>query len=467
VKKAKFLNEVHGGDARGEPYMETGSSVDRVRELVDKHGIERVRVSFSDVHGVSRGRYVPIRAYLNQVRHNGMEFSNAIFAMDSGGGIAPGTTIPMDNGFPNWRLVVDESTFHPLPWRVGEARVFADMVTPDGQPVGLLPRQVLRNVVGALTEQGLQVQVGMEYEFYLLNRTPGQAPTPLDSRVQYNSELEHASAMERFAPLMQGLRDLGIEVEAFGEEYAPSQYEINLHHGPAAEATDQAFMFKQAVKEVLTEPGVVASFMSKPFADSNGSGCHIHVSITDGTGRNLFADDSTGDGLSRTCRAFIGGLLAHAEGLMALTNPTINCYKRVVPGRFAPVMANWGYDNRNCVVRITASRGAGTHIEFRAPSAVSNPYVAVAAVLVAGWDGIQQNLDPGQPEQSGISPVQEARPLPSSLSEALDALAADEALTAGLGPAFINDYIAIKRNEMNRFAKAVTNWEWDEYIDLY
>lgn len=441
-------------------------SGERVLKLVEQQNIRMVHISFADMHGVSRGRYVPIGAYLNQVREGGMEFSNAIFVMDTNAGIASGTSIPMNDGFPNWKLVVDETTFAPIPWRPGEARVLADMVMPDGQPVDVLPRQVLKRVIRRLAEQGLTAQAGTEHEFYLLERDGNGTPRPADPLVQYNSELEHIAAMRRFDPLMQGMREMGIQVEAFGEEYAPSQYEVNLRYQPSMQAADEAFTFKQAVKEMFSDPSTFASFMSKPFANANGCGCHIHLSVLDTNGHNVLADASQPDGLSRTCKAFIGGLLTHAPALMALTNPTVNCYKRAVPGRFAPVVANWGYDNRTCVVRVAATRGAGTHIEYRAPSGLSNPYIALAATLAAGLDGIQRNLDPGDPELPG-APATGSATLPQSLPQALAELEADDVLQDALGVVFVRDFIAIKRHEATRYMTAVTQWEWDEYLRLY
>lgn len=442
-------------------------ATESIRRSIQDHGLHTVRVSFADMHGVSRGRNVPVAAFLDQVLPGGMEFSNAIFVMDTAGGIAGGTSIRMDNGFPNWKLVVDPETFVAVPWRPGEARVIADMVTPEGEPVDVLPRVVLKRATDLLNTRGLQARVALEYEFYLFQRERAGAPVPVVHTVQYNSELKHAQVTRIFEPLLQGLRDQGVQVEALGQEYSPSQYEVNLRHAPAVAAADAAFHFKQAVKEVMDQQGYLASFMSKPLVTANGSGCHVHLSLTGPDGRNLFEDPSAPDGLSDTCRHFIGGLLAHARALSALCNPTVNCYKRVVPGRFAPVNVTWGYDNRTCLVRIPQSRGQATHIEFRLPSAMVNSYVAIAAVLAAGSRGVDDRLDPGAPELSNAYANEGATPLPSSLPEALDALAADEVLAQRLGPAFTGDFVAVKRHEAARYQAAVTNWEWDEYLEMY
>lgn len=439
-----------------------------IEEIARRHEIKTVRVSFSDMHGVSRGRHVPIRAFLEMVRSGGMEFSNAIFVMDTSGDIAAGTSIFMGNGFPNWRLVVDEKTFVPIPWRPGEARVLADMVRPDGQAVDVMPRSLVHRQVQRLESLGLRAQATAEYEFYLFRtRQGGGPPEPYVGAVQYNSELKHAQVSHIFEPLVLGLEAQGIQVEAFAQEYSPSQYEVNLHHMPALEAADAAFTFKQAVKEVMHDQGLLASFMSKPLVNANGSGCHVHISLQDQDGGNAFDDPSATDGLSDRGRAFIAGVLQHAPALTALVNPTVNCYKRIVPGRFAPVNATWGYDNRTCLMRVPLSRGAGTHVEFRGPSAVSNPYVVLAALLAAGIDGVERGLDPGAPELGNAYGNSEATPLPSTMEDALDSLLADEVLQERLGSAFTGDFIAIKRHEAARFRTSVTNWEWDEYLDLY
>lgn len=439
-----------------------------VREFIASHSIESVRVSFADLHGVSRGRVVPARAFLEGVLRDGMEMSNAVFVMDSSGGIAPGTSIPMDRGFPNWRMVPDLKTFGPVPWKPGEARVLCDVLDEEGEAVPVLPRIVLKQQLARLLGMGFEGRAAPEYEFYLFApRNGGAPPEPVMPTVQYNSELKHAAVSHIFAPLLRALSEEGADVEALGQEYSPSQYELNLAHRPFLQAADGALIVKESVKEALSDQGFLATFMSKPLAAANGSGCHIHVSLSGPGGENLFADPEAADGLSDLCRRFIGGLLDHARALFALTNPTVNCYKRVVPGRFAPVNVSWGYDNRTCLIRVPLSRDKGTHIEFRAPSALANPYVALAALLAAGLDGVARHLSPSDPVRGDAYADPSLPPLPASLPEGLQALSADGVLREALGETFCSDFAAIKRHEAARFALAVTDWEWNEYLDMY
>jgi glutamine synthetase len=444
--------------------------VDRsqVAAFIAEHGVKAVRVSFADLHGVARGRTVPARAFVAEVLEDGMEMSNAVFAMDTAGGIALGTSIPMDIGFPNWRMIPDLDTFGPVGGRPGEARVLADVVDPGGAPVEVAPRTVLQRQVERLARRGWHGRAAPEVEFYLFHaRAAGGPPQPVMTTVQYNSELKHAAMSPILSPVLAALEEEGHEVEALGQEYSPSQYELNFRHRPILEAADRLFTAKATLKEVLAAEGYLATFMPKPLAQANGSGCHVHLSLYDGEGHNLFSDPASRDGLSDLCRRFIGGLLFHAGALFCLTNPTVNCYKRVVPGRFAPVNVTWGYDNRTCLVRVPRARGEATHIEFRAPSAIANPYITLAAVLAAGLDGVERGLDPGPATGGDAYQDRTAARLPGSLPEALRALAADDALMALIGPTFCQDFLAIKAHEAERFAHAVTDWEWDEYLDMY
>jgi glutamine synthetase len=245
-----------------------------------------------------------------------------------------------------------------------------------------------------------------------------------------------------------------------------SQYEINLQHGEALDAADRGFRLKAAVKDVAALGGLVATFMGKPFNDQGGSGLHLHISL-DKNGSNAFDDPSDANGTSDVMRHFLGGVMAHAPALMAFLNPTINAYRRLVPDSLAPTHANWGLDNRATFIRIPPERGEGTRIEIRVGDGAANPYLAVAALLIAGAHGIREQLAPPLPvtgDAYRADPDVIGEPLPKSLDEAIAALERDPVVRQGLGPEIVETFVAIKRFELERHRSWVSDWEIAEYL---
>ena len=430
--------------------------IQRVAALVEEKGIQTVRVSLGDLHGIARGRAVPAPVFLNDIARGGMYMTNFLLAIDSACGIAPITSIDLTNGFPNWRMVPDLTTFTLLPWAPGQARVLADLCDPDGHPAAM-PRSLLKRVLAQAHEAGFTVDSALEYEFYVFRRDATGNPVPFDTTIQYSSELVHARAEEVWAPIFAAMPEMGIGVEAVSHEYSPAQLEINLTHQRGLRAADDGFQFKTSVKELLDRRGLLATFMAKPLNGSNGNGCHLHVSLLDREGRNLFDDRSAEHGVSNLFWRFLAGQVRHARGMMALTSPTLNCYKRVVPNRFAPLTATWGFEDRTTLIRIPLQRGSATHQENRIASAAANPYLVTAAIVAAGLDGIKRDVD--------LPP--EADALPRSMPEALAALQVDDLIADTFGEQFIRDYVAIKTMEVERAQMYVTDWDRQEYMEMF
>jgi glutamine synthetase len=257
-----------------------------------------------------------------------------------------------------------------------------------------------------------------------------------------------------------------LRVLAFNHEFMNSQYEVNLCHTDALLAADWAFRLKAAVKDVAAQHGLVATFMGKPFNDQGGSGTHLHVSLNRDE-RNAFDAPAEDDGVSAELRAFSAGVLAHAPGLMALLNPTINAYRRIQPDSLAPTHANWGPDNRGTFIRIPPERGAAARIEIRVADGAANPYLAIAAILTAGAHGLREGLRP-PPTVHGdayrADPELIGPALPVSLDAALDALEDDEVLCRALGPEIVETFVAVKRFEIERHRAWVSDWEIAEYL---
>jgi glutamine synthetase len=263
--------------------------------------------------------------------------------------------------------------------------------------------------------------------------------------------------------MARDLSAMGIGAFAMNHEFMNSQYEINLHHAGALEAADRAFWLRTGVKDMAAQRGLLATFMGKPFNDQGGSGFHVHLSL-ERDGANAFTDPKDPDGVSNDLRHALAGIVAHAPALMALLNPTINAYRRLVPDSLAPTHGNWGWDNRTTFVRIPPDRGPGTRIEVRVGDGSANAHLAIAGVLCAAQHGVRDELELQPPiEEDAYAASAPGDPLPQSLEQALDALEGDELLCGLLGAETVDTFVAAKRFECERHSQWVTDWELDEY----
>ncbi len=378
-----------------------------------------------------------------------------------------GDVIPIDGGLPDGLPDVlarpDLSTLRTLPWEPGVAHVLADVFDPDGTPSAIDPRTVLKKVLEQFAWLGQQPIVAPELEFFLL-----EADGPGWRRYAEASGNVYVSGRKGDPSnfLLRALRSLDgydIGVYAANHEFSSGQFEINLWHTDALAAADNGYRFKSAIKELARIDGLLATFMAKPFNDEGGSGFHLHFSTLGADGASLFDDPSDPAGLSAAARSAIGGLIAHAPALAALTNPTVNSYKRLGPNSLAPWLIDWGLDNRSAMIRIPPERGAATRLELRLGDASANPYLAIAGLLAAAYLGMRDKADAPAPlERLGYDQTK-ADGLPKSLAESLDALEADAELVGLLGPEFVQAFVTYKRDELDRFGRHVTDWEFREY----
>jgi glutamine synthetase len=427
-------------------------------------GIDVVRLGYSDLIGTERGRDLLVNRFARTVA-DGVAFCRSVYGttpmgdvVDVEGGLSAG--LPDVVAFP------DLSTLQAVPWEPGVAHCIADVFNPDGSPSEESPRVVLKRVISQFAALGMHPVVGPELEFYLLDRD-AQAP---GGWKRYGEATGNVYVAGRKGDpenvLLRSLRqlsDYGLDVVAANHEFASGQFEINLWHSTALDAADRAFRFKAAVKELARHEDKLATFMAKPFNDEGGSGFHLHFSTADDEGRPLFDDEKGRFGLSDTARSAIAGILAHAPALAAILNPTINSYKRFGPDTLAPWLIDWGLDNRSAMVRIPPERGRASRLELRLGDASANPYLAIAALLAAAQLGINEKLQVPDPlEGYGYDPAKADR-LPNNLAAALDALEADAALADVLGKPFVTMFLAYKRDELERFSRWVTDWEFREY----
>lgn len=439
-------------------------------------GVHTLLVHFTDIHGVAKGKLVPL-AHLDDVLTVGAGFSGPSIA---------GTGLARTGSRSEYMARAAASTARPLPWQPGVAAIVADGFVA-GEPFDACPRQALKRAVARLAERHWTLRVGIEPEFFLLRREGGRW-LPADPRDRLDKPSYDLKSVARQMPFLRELHDAlercGLDVLQLDHEDAHGQYEVNFAFAHVLASADHVMLFKLAANAIAERHGMVFSMMPKPFADQPGSGMHCHVSLWEGrndNARNVFlphrADGSLDPEvlLSPIGRQFIGGVIAHAGALTALAAPTVNSYKRLTVGEsitgttWAPAYVAQGYNNRTALVRTLHGR-----FEWRAPDASANPYLMLAGLIAAGLDGIERGLDPGpdctddlfeltlaQIRERGIAL------LPQSLDEALDALEADAVVSAALGETLTREFVALKRDEALSHARHVSDWELERYATAF
>lgn len=434
--------------------------IDRCKE----DHIDFVRVFYVDSGGVTRGRMVPAED-IEMVLDEGINFAQVQQAFTSLDYPVPGTDISGPVG--EVRLVPDPDTFTVLPYAERTAAMLGRFETLDGEPWSFGPRAQLREF---LDDSEYAPAAAFESEFYLANRDEEGELTPLDESGCFAAD-GMQSAHSVVTDMIDALEAQGMEFAVYYPEYGPGQQELVIKHDDGIAPADNHALYKQTVKSVASDHGVEATFLPKPFAGKPGSGCHVHVSLWDGD-ENAFFDPETDSryGLSETARQFVAGLLDHGRALVALTAPTVVSYKRLKPHMWASAFTCWGEDNREAMIRVPSSsaenRSASTRVEYKAIDNTANPYLAMLGILAAGMDGIERDLDPGEPvrqDPDSLSAAERSERgierYPETLSEALDALEADEVLQDALGEPLFQSFVAIKRAQWEDFNGSVTDWE--------
>jgi glutamine synthetase len=443
--------------------------------LAEEKNLRFVSLQFTDIVGQVKSVQVPMHQLEEAVEH-GKWFD--------GSSIEGFARIAESDMF----LVPDLATFSPIPWEqgidadgrqteTGSARVICDVFTPNGDPFPGDPRWVLRRQMEKAAKLGYTFNTGPELEFFLLRLGDGPIePLPHDAAGYFDLSADLATEVRK--EMMNDLEEIGIEVETAHHEVAVGQHEIDFKYADALRTADNAVTFKTTLKAVASRHGLHATFMPKPIFGINGSGMHTHQSLWDDKrGRNAFADAKDPYGLSDVARHYIAGTLAHARGMIAVLAPLVNSYKRLVPGYEAPVYIGWARINRSALIRIPQiSRGQldSTRIELRCPDPSSNPYLAFAAMLAAGLDGIERKLPIPDPVEENLYHLDEAklesrkiRQLPGTLSEALDELAADEVIREALGDHVFERFVEAKREEWDAYRMQVTGWETARYLEAF
>jgi glutamine synthetase len=444
-------------------HFDTTGLEDFAAELVTQ-GIDVVRVGYADLIGTERGRDILVNRFARTVA-DGVAFCRSVYGTTPMGDVVD-IEGGLEAGLPDVLAFPDVSTVQLVPWEKGVAHVIADVYNPDGSPSQESPRTVLKRVIEQFADLGMRPTVGPELEFYVLERTD-KNPTGWQRYGEATGNVYVAGLKgDPENVLLRTLRHLsnfGLEVVAANHEFSSGQFEINLWHSEALDAADRAFRFKSAIQELARQDGKLATFMAKPFNDEGGSGFHIHFSTWDDLGQPLFDDSTTEDGLSKTARSAIAGVLAHAPALSAVSNPTINSFKRFGPDTLAPWLVDWGLDNRSAMVRVPPERGRASRMELRLGDASANPYLAIAGLLAAAYLGIRDELAPPEPLEGYGYDLSRSEKLPGDLETALHALEVDTEMVRILGEPFVKTFLTYKRNELERFSHWVTDWEFREY----
>jgi len=434
---------------------------------VNEDGVKFICLQFTDVTGGVKSVDIPV-SRLQSVLENGIFFDGSSIE-----GFARIQESDM-------KLVPDTNTYAVLPWSQEErkrARIFCDVYTPSGKMFQGSPRNVLKMYLEKIEKMGMKFFVGSEPEFFLIKKNGPDSiyPVPYDIGGYFDFSARDDAQRVR-AELMGALTKMGLEVEMGHHEVALGQHEIDFQFADALRTADNVVTMKYTVKALAVEAGLIASFMPKPIQGINGSGMHCHQSIADTKGNNLFFDPDDKYYLSSMAYHFIAGQLHHAKALAAVVAPTVNSYKRIVPGYEAPVYICWAQMNRSAMIRIPhagADKSKATRAELRFPDPSSNPYLAFTAMLAAGMDGIENKMKCPEPvnniniyemsdeELSDLGVGQ----LPDSLGSALDAFEKDDVLKQALGPETVDAFLRAKRSEWESFTTQVTDWEVRNYLE--
>ena len=444
--------------------MSTGLTKAEILALAEREKVKFLRLQFTDILGTIKNVEIPNRQFAQaldgQVMFDGSSIEGFVRIEESDMYLRP-----------------DLSTFCIFPWSgpTGEkvARLICDIYNPDETPFVGCPRTTLKKVIAMADRMGVQMKAGPEAEFFLFQTRNGRPTTESHDAASYFdlSPVDQGEDVRR--EIVLALEAMGLLVDAAHHEVAPGQHEIDLRYDHALTAADNISTLRFAVKNVAIRNGLHATFMPKPIYGINGSGMHTHMSLFSG-GQNVFFYASAPMQLSRTCLNFMGGILRHAKGFCAITNPLVNSYKRLVPGFEAPTSVAWSEKNRSPLVRVPAARGSSTRIELRMPDPACNPYLALAVMLRAGLDGIEKNIDPGPPINKNIFTMshRERRhlridDLPGNLSEALDELEKDDLVRDTLGGHLFEHFVAAKREEWHDYIRHISPWEIERYLGGY
>lgn len=439
---------------------------DDVIRIVQEENVKFIRLEFTDILGVLKNISITVeqlgKALNGELMFDGSSIEGFVRIEES-----------------DMYLKPDINSFLVLPWvspvsASKTARLICDIFDPEGNPFHGCPRFALSKVLQEAKELGYTMQVGPEPEFFMFQLDENGTPSlQTHDKASYFDLPPVDKGEDARRDMVETLQTMGFEIEAAHHEVAPGQHEIDFKYMEALRTADNIMTFRIVVRTVAQRHGLHATFMPKPVYGINGSGMHLHVSLFK-DGQNIFYDATKEDGLSETCRSFIAGVLKHAPAISAITSPTVNSYKRLVPGYEAPVYIAWSYRNRSPLIRIPAKRGLSTRIEVRSPDPSCNPYLGLAVILKAGLEGVREKLAPPASVEQNIYDMdlatrneQGIASLPENLYEAIKELKQDKLIQDALGPHIYSRFVMAKTKEWESYSSRVYDWEVNEYLEKF
>jgi len=446
-----------------------------LRAEFEARGIRKVKLGGFDVDGVLRGKYVSLDKFWGALE-DGFGFCDVIFGWDIGDVLYDNAKVTgWSTGYPDVLARIDPATFRVIPWEPDTAAFLVDFVQKDGSAHPACPRSLLKSVLARAESRGFDAVFGAEYEFFIFRETPEslhekgfRGLTPLSPGMFGYSWVREGQHSELLHDILDRMSAFDIPIEGLHTETGPGVYEVALRYDSAIRMADKAALFKTALKQLCASHGLSVTFMAKWNADLPGSSGHLHQSLWHRSGerKNAFYDASDPQKLSKIARQYVGGQILNMPTLTALYSPTINSYKRYVPGVWAPLTASWGVENRTCAIRAITGDEKSTRLEYRQTAADMNPYIAMAACLGAGLWGIEHGVETppeGKGDTSGTDSGFAA--LPRTLKDATYMLSRCEEARVILGEPFVDHYVRTREWEVRQYERAVTDWELRRYFE--
>jgi glutamine synthetase len=442
-------------------------TIEQLKQVFHERGIRHVKLGVFDLDGVLRAKYVSPEKFFSAAE-NGLGFCDVIFGWDSSDALYDNVSVTgWHTGYPDTTAHVDPTTFRVIPWERDTALLLLDMDVP------MAPRTVLRRVEEKARALGYRAFFSAEYEFFFFRETAQSARqknyrdlTPLSPGMFGYSALRASTNAEFLHQILDSLREYDVELEGLHTETGPGVYEAAIRYAPVLKAADKAALFKTAIKEIAARNGLIVTFMAKWNAALPGCSGHLHQSLWDSEGQtNLFHDPSAEMGMSALMRHYVGGQLALMPEVMAMICPTINSYKRTVPGTWAAINVSWGVENRTTALRAIPGGAKSTRVEYRLAGADGNPYLTMAAALASGLYGVEKKIEPPPPVSSSAYDGK-LQLRPRTLEESTARMKSSAVVRELLGDAFVDHFTATREWEVRQAQAAVTSWELERYFEI-
>lgn len=448
-------------------------NTNEITQYVKEHPSGKVRIAFTDIDGVLRGKYISAEKFLS-VYDDNTSFCNVVFGWDAGDVAYSNTNFTgWHTGYPDCPARIDIDTFRKIPWEDDVPFFLGDFIDSDGKPSAVCPRQLLKKVLADAEALGYTPSFSQEFEWYNFKETPQsitdkgyQNLTPLTPGMFGYSILRTSLHNPFFTSLFELLNKFEVPIEGLHTETGPGTYEAAIKYAPILQAADRAVLFKTSVKEIAYKHGIMATFMAKVSEHLPGCGGHIHQSLWKGND-NVFYNEKDDKSMSEAMKSYVSGQLHCLPFILPLLAPTINSYKRLVEGAWAPTTLTWGLDNRTVALRVLSGSKTSCRLETRVPGADVNPYLAMAACLAAGLYGIKNKLELKQPATVGNGYTDYSNgALPKTLDEATAAMKASTVAKEIFGEGFVEHFVQTREWEWKQHLKAVTDWECKRYFEI-